>query len=158
MLTVSVHCHSLPKAQVGSVWAYLGVLLDCGRARCGIWIDVSALSPPTQPPAGSRGAEGGKPLWCPPHTNSNGFDAGREIKASRDLTLELWPWSLISFFLGHRGLSAKTLSLTNDSCGSQHTSPCPLRVPPPPISCSPEHPVQSLWGGARPLLWLSMVL
>lgn len=61
--------------------------------------------------------------------------------------LDLWPWSLISFFLGLSGLSAKALSLTNDPSRSQHTSPCPLRAPPPPFPCSPAHPVQSVWGG-----------
>lgn len=108
-----------------------------------MWIDVWTLSSHPHGPAGSRGAEG---------KSYSGALRMLILMAllQEIMTLDLRPWSLISFFLGHSGLSAKTLSLTNDPSKSQHTSPCPLRAPPPPpppVPCSPEHPVQSLWGG-----------
>lgn len=113
-----------------------------------MWTDVSGLSPPT--PAPQQAAEGLRvESHCGAHPTLILMVLMQEGKSRPPeiLSLDLWPWGLISFFLGHRGLSAKTPSLTNDPCGSQRTSPCPLRAPPPPVPCSPEHPVQSLWGG-----------
>lgn len=65
--------------------------MTCGRARCDTWIDVSGPSPPTPSPGRQQRGWGEKLPWSPPHTNSNGLDAGRQIEASRDPDSALEP-------------------------------------------------------------------